>query len=81
MENIHKKRAIELMNLINGSKISLEDWENTTLFAKKYIKRKVELVVKEIQNEIYIFYGGDNIDYCKERFSFYEKVLIELNLL
>ena len=69
------------MNLINGKEISLEDWENASLYAKKDIKKKVEVIIKEIQNEIYIFYGGDNIDYCKERFSFYEKVLIELNLL
>jgi hypothetical protein len=81
MKNIHREKAVELMNLINGKKITLEEWESTSLYAKKDIERKVEIIIKEVQKEISMFYGGENISYCKERHLFYDKVLIELNNL
>jgi transcription elongation factor GreA-like protein len=45
-----KEKANELMSRMNGQIITKKDWEKASDYAKKDLKRKVSIVIDEIEN-------------------------------
>ena len=72
----YKEKATEILEKINNSKISKEDWEKASDYAKSDLKRKALIVVDEI---IYFMDSFDiDIDY-PHQFKWWKQVRDEID--
>jgi hypothetical protein len=74
-----KEKAVELLEKINNGKITKEQWDNCSEYARNDLKRKAIIVIDEVVSVVSEF---DNTDgYAQSRLDYYHQIKTEIEKL
>ena len=73
-----KEKALVLLNKVNGKELTLWEWNNCSIYAKNDLKRKVSIIINEVNNELIDNYSKDQV---MERYNYWVDVKAELEKL
>lgn len=73
-----KEKALVLLNKVNGKGLTLWEWNNCSIYAKNDLKRKVSIIINEVNNELIDNYSKDQV---MERYNYWVDVKAELEKL